>query len=321
MGEGGEGFFRHFTALRSLELGEPPGGGGGCSSRSRGSYRWGSSLCINLGAVAVDLACPTNVMDFSCRAAPALPRHHAEDWLSWEVGRDYAPLRAMPHLTRLGLNIVEDLAPNLDPLLSLTQASSAQAPLLRPGRRCGCARHARAAALGSTPLRSALAPPHSARLRAQAPRGSSSARWPGSDAHLPGPALRLSHAHAAGHCAPCLCCRCGSCRCRVCMASAPASPGSPTWPCWICSRWMGVSWRAAQLRRTKRVGAQSTASPLPPTRFWLASAPCCHAGDQAPWAAWKVGSLTELRWCGNLSFEEGSQQPVQLPRLVALEIE
>lgn len=58
-------------------------------------------------------------------AAPALPGRHSEDWLSWEAGRDYAPLRAMPHLTRLGLNIVEDLAPNLEPLLSLTQASTA----------------------------------------------------------------------------------------------------------------------------------------------------------------------------------------------------
>jgi hypothetical protein len=37
-------------------------------------------------------------------------------------------------------------------------------------------------------------------------------------------------------------------------------------------------------------------------------------------AAWKVGSLSELRWCGDLAFEAGAA-PVDLPRLVALEIE
>lgn len=60
-----------------------------------------------------------------------------------------------------------------------------------------------------------------------------------------------------------------------------------------------------------------------PTRERLLPGPAPHpaAGEAASWAAWKVGSLTELRWCGDLAFEEGSQQPIQLPRLVALEIE
>jgi hypothetical protein len=50
---------------------------------------------------------------------PAWPP--AEDWVAWDLPRDYAPLRAMPHLTRLVLHIVEDLDANMANLMSLTQ--------------------------------------------------------------------------------------------------------------------------------------------------------------------------------------------------------
>ncbi|KAI7841526.1 hypothetical protein COHA_004697 [Chlorella ohadii] len=46
-----------------------------------------------------------------------------EDWAVWDLPRDYSPLHAMPHLTRLTLNIVEELESNMPALLSLTQVS------------------------------------------------------------------------------------------------------------------------------------------------------------------------------------------------------
>lgn len=48
----------------------------------------------------------------------------AEDWAVWDLPRDYSPLRAMPHLSRLTLNIVEELESNIQQLYSLTQARS-----------------------------------------------------------------------------------------------------------------------------------------------------------------------------------------------------
>ena len=50
-----------------------------------------------------------------------MPAAPAEDWVAWDLPRDYAPLRAMPHLTRLVLHIVEDLDANMANLMSLTQ--------------------------------------------------------------------------------------------------------------------------------------------------------------------------------------------------------
>ena len=69
----------------------------------------------------------------TCRFAARLLKHcpvlpvPAEDWAVWDLPRDYGPLHAMPHLTRLTLNIVEELESNMPALLSLTQA-----------RRLGC---------------------------------------------------------------------------------------------------------------------------------------------------------------------------------------
>lgn len=51
--------------------------------------------------------------------------------------------------------------------------------------------------------------------------------------------------------------------------------------------------------------------------------PCCPAGaamGPGAAAAWKVPSLTELRWCGDVVFDAG-EVPIHLPRLLALEIE
>lgn len=56
---------------------------------------------------------------FAC-SFPVLPS--TEDWAVWDLPRDYSPLHAMPHLTRLTLNIVEELESNMPALLSLTQA-------------------------------------------------------------------------------------------------------------------------------------------------------------------------------------------------------
>jgi hypothetical protein len=43
-------------------------------------------------------------------------------------------------------------------------------------------------------------------------------------------------------------------------------------------------------------------------------------GDLSVAAAWKARGLTELRWCGDVVFDEG-EAPIDLPHLVALEIE
>jgi hypothetical protein len=49
--------------------------------------------------------------------------------MALDVARDYSPLRAMRHLTRLTLNIVEDLDANLASLQSLTQVGGGGASL------------------------------------------------------------------------------------------------------------------------------------------------------------------------------------------------
>ncbi|KAL4430793.1 hypothetical protein ABPG75_006049 [Micractinium tetrahymenae] len=230
------------TALvEALSMGAGARGGGGGSRGGGGGsvgggWAWaslqevsftGCNLWIDLepaelGAMERQLAAlpqlTSRVAKFecSCQGMPeggeAFFRHltglrclELEDWLSWEVARDYGPLRAMPHLTRLGLNIVEDLGPNLEPLLRLTQVR---------------------------------------------------------ELSLQG----LYHA---------------------------------------CS---GIT----QLTNLKMLDLQ---------QFEPLDAAAAAAGEQASWAAWKVGSLTELRWCGDLAFEEGSQAPIQLPHLVALEID
>lgn len=49
--------------------------------------------------------------------------------------------------------------------------------------------------------------------------------------------------------------------------------------------------------------------------------PAAAAGvAQLAAAAWKASSLSELRWCGDIEFDEG-EAPINLPRLAALEIE
>ena len=60
-------------------------------------------------------------LTFSCTCLFPVPPP-TEDWAVWDLPRDYSPLHAMPHLTRLTLNIVEELESNMPALLSLTQA-------------------------------------------------------------------------------------------------------------------------------------------------------------------------------------------------------
>ena len=57
----------------------------------------------------------------------------------------------------------------------------------------------------------------------------------------------------------------------------------------------------------------------PPTQRALAPPPLAGVPHLAA-AAWKASSLSELRWCGDVLFDEG-EAPINLPRLAALEIE
>ena len=91
----------------------------------------------------------------------------------------------------------------------------------------------------------------------------------------------------------------------------------------LCCSPLAALWQHSFAAPQCRVCPQMSASPLPLTAC-LAPAtfpPACPAEAMAAAAAaWKVGSLSELRWCGDLAFEAGAA-PVDLPRLAALEIE
>lgn len=147
MPEGHEAFFRYLTNLRTLELGATQT----TQKQLPGRRGWQRRRRLQQGSRPLLQALHTAAACLNASCACPLPTHatasaRAEDWAVWDLPRDYAPLRAMPHLSRLTLNIVEELETNMPALLTLTQVrgGSLHCALL------GCTQAARVCCMAGT---------------------------------------------------------------------------------------------------------------------------------------------------------------------------